>query len=234
MNVNFKNRGVIFQDGKLQDFTQKQVQFNFEKKEVVYNAIVGGQEVKFTNFDIELYGSVDSYKKGVRLQNCTLENIDKELYKLVDGKIVETRLSKETVVWDNKKNSYIYPSGVYETREELIFFEGFEYVPESGNVRMEGGKGKDIFLNEEQSKLVEEMRDLLSRMQEHDMRLIYSIGSDNLMFLSNKNNVLEYMDFMYEDETGNVGCVKVTDVACRNAIHANVWVMQDELDIYVK
>lgn len=205
MIVNLKSSGVIFTDGKVQNYRLNSVEYCFEKKYVRYNANVGGKDVEFQNLNLKVWNSEGCYKNNNEGEQFFIdENGATNMSYYIadsDGEILRVTSNKLMMRYERGKG-HIPPKGYRKSREEVIFYDGYEFVDNEGVTHKRGGQGAAMLLKPDQIELVNELKSVIKKLDDAKVRVLfdYVCGAGEMFFFNNDNDQMKSVSFDYDCE----------------------------------
>ena len=224
MIVNRKPNGVILINGKLQNYTLNSIEFCFDKQHILYKAKVGGEDIEFSDLELKVWDNEGCYKnnKGGISLNSLDENVAANISYYItgsNGEILQVTSNKLMMQFIPNKG-LIPPIGYRQTREEVIFYDGYEFVDGVGTTHLRGGQGTEMKLKLDQIKLVNELKESIKKLDNAKGRILfdYSHGDGEMFFFNNENDLMKEICFDYIEDG-----INILNINEEHNFNTNIW-----------
>lgn len=201
--LNYLKSGYVFNKStnKLEEFVAKKIKFDFDKGNVIYEVEMQGKIRTIYSNETPVYADVNEFEgkpnKGAwRL--CYINNACWHSYGVCstvgwfikDGKPTMLSLADEYIIYDVDAEKFVKNhmyGKVFATDQEAIDMNEIIVVDRDGNETIHKGIGKRIQPTEEQLQVLEELKNVLSKAKDCNLRLF--TNCDNDIFAVNWNEL---------------------------------------------
>lgn len=185
--LKFLKSGYVFNKStnKLEEFVAKKIKFDFDKGNVIYEVEMQGKKRTIYSNETRVYADVNEFedkpnKNAWKTSYSTMACYYSygircyEGWFIRDGRPTMLYLIGEYITYNVETESYeknhMYGK-VFETKQEAIDMNEVVVVDKDGNETIHKGIGKRIQPTEEQLQVLEELKNVLSKAKNCNLRL---------------------------------------------------------------
>lgn len=201
--LNYLKSGYVFNKStnKLEEFVAKKIKFDFDKGNVIYEVEMQGKIRTIYSNETPVYADVNEFEGKPNKnawKSCYINDACWRSYGVFqsvgwfikDGKPTMLSLADEYIIYDVDADEFVKNhmyGKVFATEQEAIDMNEIIVVDRDGNETIHKGIGKLIQPTEEQLQVLEELKNVLSKANDCNLRLFTNY--DNGIFAINWNEL---------------------------------------------
>lgn len=210
MNI-VTNNGYVFntESQRLESLTIKKITANFTKETVIYECLLGGVETTISDNNLQVYSTESHFERGQACERSSLSSFYSLFYRVYgagahnvddvpmawvfrDGQAEFIPIPEMTFAIHLSEN---FPTRVtsdvdmkfYHSREKVYEYNDYQVKDDNGDVVLHKSTATLLALNDEQKKIVEDLREGIKKLVDSGARLFFDQDDWRLRVVSATN-----------------------------------------------